>query len=171
MAAALAEIPLCPAPAVGSERSLSQDEVRQLLSLSGVERASVQVTGSERVALLVDHSRSAPGRSSQIGVSGVRQAIFETTAGHKPAVQRLAAASPKTLPAAATAPVRLVERGANVNVVARAAGVRIATSGKALQPGIAGETILVELEGNKEKVQARVVGPQAVEVAVAEKNR
>jgi flagella basal body P-ring formation protein FlgA len=59
-----------------------------------------------------------------------------------------------------------VERGSSVSVYARAAGVRIATSGKALAHGAAGETISVEMEGGKQRVQAKVVAPQAVEVVV-----
>jgi len=161
LAAALGEIPLCPAPAVGGERSLSQHDVRQLLVLSGVERADVNVGGSERVTIQAEKSLMHP--APQAGAAGVRQAAFQTQAK-------------KAQPAAPEPPAdklakreQLVDRGANVSVYARAAGVRIATSGKALQPGAAGETILVEME-NKEKVQARVVAAQAVEVAVPGKN-
>jgi flagella basal body P-ring formation protein FlgA len=60
---------------------------------------------------------------------------------------------------------RLVERGAIVSVHARAAGVRISTSGKAIEAGSTGDFVRVELADSKERVVARVVGPQEVEVA------
>ena len=161
LAAALGEIPLCPAPAAGGERSLSQQEVRQLLALSGVERADVNVSGSDQVTIQADQSRSPA--APQAGTPGIRQAAFQTQT-KKPQPTPVEPQGDKP-----TKREQLVERGATVNVVARAAGVRIATSGKALQPGAAGETILVELD-SKEKVQARVVASQAVEVAVPGKN-
>ena len=51
VAQSLAEIPLCPVPAAGSEKSLSQEDIRQLMALSGVDRKLAQVTGSETVAV------------------------------------------------------------------------------------------------------------------------
>jgi len=166
LAAALAEIPLCPAPAAGSEKTLSQHDVRQLLGLSGVERTDIQLTGSESVTLRTDTSRPQPSPSRALGMNGVRQAAFEKPTAMKPFATR---------PAAEIAPPApklelLIERGSSVNVLARAAGVRIAASGKALQPGAAGDTILIELADSKEKVQARVVAAQTVEIAVGGKN-
>jgi len=160
LAAALGEIPLCPAPAAGGERSLSQNDVRQLVALSGVERADVRITGSERVAILAEDVASPP-KSRHPHASGIRQAAFQSPTKKSPAETR--PALPETKPEL----VRLVERGASVNVFARAAGVRIATSGKALEAGAAGETISVELEGGREKVHARIVAAQTVEVLAA----
>ncbi len=157
LAAALAEIPLCPAPAAGGERSLSQHDVRQLLALSGVEPALVRITGSERVAILGENVASSLQPRHPLP-SGIRQAAFQSPAKKPPAAIRPA------LPEKAPEPAKLVERGASVNVFARAADVRVATSGKALEAGAAGETILVELEGGREKVHALIVAAQTVEV-------
>src|SRR5689334_16750080 len=54
-AQSLADLPLCPAPAAGRQRVLSQDEVRQLLEFSGVERKLVTITGSETVTISGNH--------------------------------------------------------------------------------------------------------------------
>jgi hypothetical protein len=157
LAAALGDIPLCPAPALGGERVMTQQDVRQLLALSGVERTDIRVTGSERVAVLGEHG-GLPGQSRPQRSAGVRQAAFELPATKTPAEFR--PATPGKQPEAAP----LVQRGASVNVYARAAGVRVATSGKALAAGATGDTIQVELEGGREKVHARVVAAQTVEV-------
>jgi flagella basal body P-ring formation protein FlgA len=168
LAAALAGIPLCPAPAEGEAKALSQEDVRQLLAISGLERTDVQVTGSEQVALIVDRSRVPAARPRQIGVSGVRQALFEAPVTREPVVARQPAARwPQATTAAA--PVKLIERGASVNVLARAAGVRVATNGKAMQPGALGDTIQIELADTKEKIQGRIIAPQMIEVVVAGK--
>ena len=65
-----------------------------------------------------------------------------------------------------TATKLAMEKGASVMVHAQTGGIRIRTSGKALEAGSSGETISVELADSKEKVLARIVGPQMVEVAV-----
>src|SRR5690349_15264730 len=57
IAGALADVALCPAPAAGQQRTLSQEEVRGLLLLSGLERKDCIVTGSESV--MVTGSTSA----------------------------------------------------------------------------------------------------------------
>jgi len=60
----------------------------------------------------------------------------------------------------------LIRRGEVVTVYARAAGIRVRTTGRALADGSEGELILVEtLEtGKREKFDARVTGAQVVEV-------
>jgi len=170
IAAALAEIPLCPAPAAGSQRSLSQHEVRQLLTFSGVETSAALVTGSETVTVIAEAASSALAAKRRLVATGIRQAVFatdvETTDKRPPA--RAAA----RLPIAASPDIKepssppLVDRGATVTVQARAAGVTITTSGKAVEAGGAGEAVLVELADTKQRVLARVTGPQAVEVTV-----
>jgi len=162
LAAALAEIPLGPAPAVGGEQTLSQHEVRQLLALSGVSRADVQVTGSERVVIAAATSTSSVHSPRGAAVTGVRQALFDPPATKKTPPPRTPAARPQ----AAAAPLNLVERGTGVSVYARKGGAAVWTSGKALAAGAAGETILIEIEGGKEKKPARVVAQQTVEVEV-----
>jgi len=169
IAESLAEIPLCPAPAAGSQRSFSQDDVRQLLALSGVERKTVQVTGSEAVTVTTDAaSRSATGTRRPIVATGIRQTAFEVDADVQKKPQPRSTPKPQDPPtsdAKKSAAPPVVERGAIVTVSARTAGVRITTSGKALEPGSTGDTVGVELVDTKQRVLARVTGPQAVEVS------
>jgi len=169
LAQALAETPLCPAPQAGQPRSLTQQELRQILLLSGVEK-SVAVTGSEAVSV----SSESAGRSPQLArrpvvASGVRQTAFEAeaeinqkAAGRTRARQPAPADDDKPSP---SAPV--IDKGAIVAVHAVAAGIRVSTSGKALEAGANGETIPIELADTKQRVQARIIGPQAVEVATS----
>jgi len=162
---ALGEIPLCPAPAAGRERSLHQYELRQLLKVSGVEPGRATVTGSEAVRIsfqAADHPLARIKRP--LAASGVRQAAFETSA--EPIDRTAVPKDPIPSEPARLSPKDgvLVERGAVVTVQARVAGVRITTSGKALDEGGAGATIGVELADSKQRVLAQVTGPQKVEV-------
>jgi len=166
---ALAEITLCPAPTPGGERTLSQAEAQELLALSGVDRKTANVTGSETVTVTAEGTaRLATGAKKPLVASGVRQAAFG--ADFEANRKRPAAATAK----AKIDPVQqdkeqklppVVEKGAVVTVSARTAGVKITTSGKALDDGATGETISVELTDGKQRVLARVSGPQAVEVS------
>jgi Chaperone for flagella basal body P-ring formation len=170
LSAALSDIPLCAAPAKGSERQFTQHEVRQLLALSGVE-AATQVTGSERVAILTEGSGIlAHSKRPRTAFATHRQAAFEAelTAGEQSRARQ--APKPLVRPAAKSTdepPLRLVERGALCTVHARAGSIRVTMPGKAMQAGALGETISVELDETKERVLARIVGSQVVEVAVA----
>src|SRR5262245_47257661 len=162
---ALGDIPLCPAPAAGCERSLSQHEVRQLLALSGVERAAVQVTGSERVTVLSEAAKgTAPLPRRPLVAGGVRQAVFEADVAKS---GKKTEAPPPTATEMKQSAAPLVARGSTVTVHARTAGVTVTTSGKAIEAGTAGESINVELADTKQRVLARVTGPQMVEVSVA----
>jgi len=164
----LADITLCPAPAPGGKRVLSQAEVQELLALSGVDRKTANVTGSETVTVTAEgHSRSPTGAKRPLVAAGLRQATFEAEveASRKPAVRAA------TKPQAALPPEDkdqkeppVVEKGTIVTVSARTAGVKITTSGKALDDGATGDTIGVELTDGKQRVIARVNGPQTVEV-------
>ena len=60
----------------------------------------------------------------------------------------------------------LVRRGDVVTVYARAAGIRVRTTGRAISDGSQGDLIAIEtLEtGSREKFDARVTGAQVVEV-------
>ena len=164
---ALAEIPLCPAPEAGRQRSFSQHDIRQLVGLSGVDAKAAHVTGSESVTVTAGAASAMPLGRRPLVASGVRQAVFESDVDSNrkhptaPSVARPVATPTidgKELP-------QLVERGAIVSVHARAAGVRISTSGKAVEGGSAGELIRVDLADSKERVVVRVIGPQEVEVA------
>ncbi len=165
LAQALAEVPICPAPAAGTERSLSQNDVRQLLAVSGLEYDRYRVAGHDAVTIRFDAAAPAIARRPLIA-SGVRQAIFTQDVEEKIKVVRPATA---TIAPAAAAPkssaAALVERNAVVTVIARTAGVRITASGKALEAGAAGDAINIELADTKQRVLARVTGPQTVELA------
>lgn len=177
LAEILADIPLRPAPAAGAVHTVSRQEVRQLLLLSGVAPAGLDLTGSDQVA--IQHAPGVGPIAPRRGLvaEGVRQAALEKEPGPERGVQQAdvrLAARPRPVPPRSAAPDAapgpddrpLVERGAQVSVVARTAGIRITTAGKALEAGKAGQQIQVELEDSKQRVLARVVGWQAVEVAV-----
>ncbi len=168
VANALSEITLCPTPASGHKRTLSQSEVQQLLTLSGVDRKTASVTGSETVTVTAEgSSRSASGGKRPLVAAGVRQATFEAEieANRKPASRVVT--KPQTEDVQENKEVKMppaVEKGAVVTVSARMAGVKITTSGKALDDGATGETISVELTDGKQRVLGKVSGPQTVEV-------
>jgi flagella basal body P-ring formation protein FlgA len=168
MAEALSEITLCPAPAAGAQRLLSQAEVREFLAVSGVDRKTANVTGSEIVTVTAEGiSRSAATGKRPIVAAGVRQAAFEADveANRKPPLRAVAKSQvPTTSENKEQRSPPVVEKGAIVTVSARAAGIKVTTSGKALDDGSTGETIGVELADSKQRVLARVSGPQAVEV-------
>src|SRR6478736_2505088 len=74
----LADLPLCPAPAAGRQRVLSQDDVRQLLEFSGVEKKLVTITCSETVTISAHHSHQSGTLARQpLVASGIRQTAFE----------------------------------------------------------------------------------------------
>jgi hypothetical protein len=172
LAQSLAELPLCPAPASGRQRLFTQDDVRQLLELSGVEKKSVTITGSETVTISAgDLQHTGVPAKQPLIASGVRQATFEA-----PLTTVAPAAKPRTTPintasqmssteeSKSTATTPLIEKGRGLTVLARSAGVQITTSGKAIDAGSLGDMIPVELADNKQRVVARVTGPQTVEL-------
>lgn len=59
---------------------------------------------------------------------------------------------------------RLVRRGETVTIRSIAAGIRVSTSGKALEDGSEGALVQVDLDDTHERIAARVVGMQQVEV-------
>jgi len=173
LAQSLADLPLCPAPAAGRQRVLSQDDVRQLLDFSGVEKKLVTITGSETVTISGNHSHQSGTLARQpLVASGIRQAAFEvpsapTQLAPKPAAAHSVATPPQLFQAddaklPATPP--LIEKGRGLTVLARTAGVQITTSGKAIDAGSVGDMINVELADSKQRVMARVTGPQTVEL-------
>lgn len=183
LAEVLADIPLRPAPQPGSLHTVSQQELRQLLVLSGVASSALELTGSDQV--VIQHAPAAGLVAPRRGLvaEGVRQAMLETTLEPDRSVQTAdlrqatnVRPAPARTPPQFASPVSaapqasddrpLVERGAQVSVVARTAGIRVTTTGKALEAGQAGQQIQVELEDSKQRVLARVVGWQTVEVTV-----
>ena len=164
---AIAEVPLCPAPPAGRERTLTAHDVQQMLALSGIERGECRVSGSEQVSIGWQAISASTAARRPVVATGVRQAIFTEQqpgdrSGGRPA--NVVSKQPESPPKPAAAPL-LVERGATVTIIARAAGVRITASGKALEGGAAGDAINVELADTKQRVLAKVSGPQTVELA------
>src|SRR4051812_49434992 len=117
VANALADIPLCPAPAAGQSKVVTQEEIRQLLDLSGVERATAVVTGSETTTI----TRESAPRQSQafkqpLVAGGVRQAAFEVEA-ELPKTQLVKPANLLTPTAGETKPIKtapMIEKGASL---------------------------------------------------------
>lgn len=167
---ALAEITLCPAPSPGITLSLTQTKVAELLALSGVDRKTANVTGSETVTVTAEAASRSGAASAKrpMVASGIRQAAFdlETEPTRKSPVTQAAKAQIGTQrddKDSRSPPI--IEKGSIVTVNARAAGVKITTSGKALDDGATGETIGIELADGKQRILARVSGPQMVEVS------
>ena len=152
----LAAIPLFPAPAAGKSRQLDRNQVRQLLSISGIDLKQLSLTGSETVVVQSGAGNSTSRPTNRGGEpSAIRLASLETAVpARRP---KPAAAEPLPLPP-------LVKRGESVTVHSRAAGVRITTSGKALSDGSLGAEIQIELADKRNKILARVAGPQTVEI-------
>ena len=151
----LAAIPLFPAPPAGRSRQLNRHEVRQLLAISGMDTATIAITGSELV-MVEGASRNAASRPVQRrGPSAIRLASLEITDP---------ASKPKTAATAPTPQPLLVKKGETVTIHSRAAGVRVTMSGKALGDGTLGSEIAVELDDKRTKIQGRIAGPQTVEV-------
>lgn len=168
LATALGAIALCPAPAIGGERTLSQHQLRQMLTLSEVDPKQITVTGSEEVVLLSESS-SPPVARRATSTMPVRQALYarENTAANISAQPGLLKPTPSEPAKPAVAAPRLIDRGAQVSVHSNRPGVRIVSSGKALSAGAEGETIPVELADSRERVFARIVGPRIVEILSA----
>ena len=73
---ALADVMLCPAPPAGEERTLSANDVRQMLSLSGVELRDFRIQGSESVTVRFQATAGLAPANRPVMVHGVRQAVF-----------------------------------------------------------------------------------------------
>ena len=153
----LAAVPLFPAPTAGKSRQLDRNQVRQLLSISGIDLKQLSLTGSETVVVQSGAgdlaSRTANRASGE--PSAIRLSSLET---------EIPARRPKPAAAESVVLPPLVKRGESVTVHSRAAGVRITTSGKALSDGLLGAEIQIELADKRNKILARVAGPQTVEI-------
>jgi hypothetical protein len=179
----LAQIPLCPTPPAGSPRTLSLAQVRELLATSGCDLAGIVLSGSSEVVVesATGQATSPPAargmaarhdRAVQRAVYIENQPAAAVTPLAGPAAPQPAVSAAGPSPASKTAALpRLVERGAIVTVHARRPGVEITAPGKTLGPAALGETVSVELEETRQRLLARVVGPQDVEVVAAAPSR
>jgi flagella basal body P-ring formation protein FlgA len=64
---------------------------------------------------------------------------------------------------------KLVQRNQTVTIHSLWPGVKVTASGKALADGTLGEAVLIEQPDSRERVLAKVIGPQTVEVRLATK--
>lgn len=160
----VANVMVCAAPSRSQDRTFTQQQVRQLLALSDVEMSRILVTGSEQVVIHGGEETQLPVKR-QLTARPVKTASFvEPSPAPSGAVAKPAAVESSIDRSSATAGV---QRGAAVSVHSNRPGIRIVTSGKALQAGQPGETISIELADSREKTWARVVGPKTVEIASA----
>jgi hypothetical protein len=168
---ALGAIAVAPAPAAGSSRELSQQELRQILTISGIERTRYVLTGSESVLLEVkgDLVSRPVARQTLTDIRTVAAELEIVPAEKRKLRPQAYAERPKQPRLPQPAPPRLVERGAALTVYSRAAGVQITEPGKSLGHGSMGETIPVELADSRERILAKIVGPQTVEVGLPSK--
>jgi hypothetical protein len=147
----LADLALFPSPGEGKSRLLRRQELIQLLSLCDMPVREWRFGGADTVEI---RTGGKPAKTIvRPALHLIPSQSLVRKADHK-AKQSPDQAQP------------LVKRNSLVTVHSIAAGVRVTTSGKTLADAAKGQPVLVELDDNKEKVLARVVGPQLVEIRV-----
>jgi len=157
---ALADLALFPVPATGKSRVLKRQELQQLLALCEIDPRDVQLAGAETVII---HAGSAVQKTI------IRPALHLIPAA---AYIKSGPAGPPERPAPASKPERLpklVQRNQAVTIHSLWPGVKVTASGKALADGTLGEAVLIEQADGRERVLAKVIGPQTVEVRPATK--
>ena len=155
---ALAEIPLCPAPAAGQPAIAVAARCAANASGSAAsKRRTAAVTGSETVTVLPNGGRSASlAASGRSLLRAFARRHFEAERRAEPS--RRSRSSVKLRHDARSErqrtgnPPPIVDHGASVTVHGPHGGRTITTSGKALEAGAAGETICVELADTKQRV-------------------
>jgi len=152
---ALADLALFPVPAAGKSRELKRQELQQLLALCEIDPRDVQLAGAETVII-----RAGSAEQKTI----IRPALHLIPAT---AYIKTGSAQPSERPAATSKsdPLpRLVQRNQVVTIHSLWPGVKVTASGKALADGTLGEAVLIEQADSRERVLAKVIGPQTVEV-------
>jgi hypothetical protein len=129
----------------------------QLLSLCDVAVRDWRFTGAESVSI-----RSGSVESKAI----IRPAYHLIPSRSQVRVNFKQAGAGETGGAPASEREALVQRNGAVTIQSLAPGVRITTYGKALGDAALGDSVLVEQSDSRQKVLARVVGPQLVELRV-----
>lgn len=162
-----AELVLFPTPERNTSRTISRQELVELLTLCDLSPRKVQIIGADKVTI---HPATAERRHV------VRPALHLIPDSSHLRTEPVSPASVRTARTAAIAPLAppeekpaLVRRNGAVTVHCLAAGVRVSTSGKSLADAAQGEQVLVELADSREKVLAQVLGPQVVQIQVAAK--
>jgi hypothetical protein len=151
--ATLGNLVLFPAPGTGRTLELTRQELRQLLALCDVDPRTCQLTGADTVVISAEQS---PTRSI------VRPALHLIPS--RAYIDKPTAAANKPANSTTDEPAKLVERNGAVTIHSIWPGVKITASGKSLADAALGESVLVVQTDSKEKLLAKVVGPQIVEV-------
>jgi len=155
-ATALGDLVLFPVPGAGKSRQLRGQELRELLALCGVEAGEVTLSGAESVVI---HAGAAETTTI------IRPALHLIPA--RAYIKRGAASAELRKDPAKDAPAKLVGRNQAVSIHSLWPGVKVTASGKALADGALGESVLIEDADTRERVLAKVVGPQTVEIRPA----
>ena len=154
-ASSLAHLALFPAPSAVKPKQLRRQELIELLALCEVDVRALEFTGAESVVI-----RSGPATERTI----IRPALHLIPASSY--VQKSPAYLDPRAAAAAkpTDEAQLVRRNTAVTIHSIWPGVKVTASGKSMADGALGESVLVEQANSKQRVLAKVVGPQTVEL-------
>ena len=152
----LADLTLFPAPAPGKSRLLRRQELQQLLSLCEVDVRDVQWAGADRVEI-----RAGEAEPRTI----VRPALHLIPASTY--IKKESASLARPTAEKPEEPAKLVSRNQAITIHSHWPGVKVTASGKALADGTLGESILIEQADNRERVLAKVIAPQTVEIRPA----
>lgn len=151
----LADLVLFPVPAAGKPRELNRQDLRQLLDLCGVDVREVELTGADVVVI---HAGSVEHQTIvRPALHLIPASRYITTAAQNSEDKATAAKKPES-------PPKLVAHNQSVSIHSIWPGVEVTASGKALGGGALGESILVEQADSRQRVLAKVVGPQTVEL-------
>jgi hypothetical protein len=156
----LADLALFPTPAAGKSRELKRQELRQLLALCEINLRDVHLAGAETVVI-----RAGSAEQKTIirpALHLIPAAAYIKTGPAQPAERPGPTSKPNPLP-------KLVQRNQAVTIHSLWPGVKVTASGKALADGTLGEAVLIEQPESRERVLAKVIGPQTVEVRPATK--
>jgi hypothetical protein len=152
--AELAELALFPSPGPGKTLELTRQELRQLLTLCDVDPRTYQISGAESIVISAEKSPARSIARPALHLIPSRAYINQSTApiASKPTGSKDDEST------------KLVERNGAVTIHSIWPGVKITAAGKSLADAALGESVLVVQTDSKEKLLAKVVGPQTVEV-------
>jgi Chaperone for flagella basal body P-ring formation len=152
---ALADLALFPAPSTGKPRELKRQELQQLLALCEIDPRDVQLIGAEMVVI-----RAGSAEQKTIirpALHLIPATAYIKSGSAQPSETPVPSSKSERLP-------RLVQRNQVVTIHSLWPGVKVTASGKALADGTLGEAVLIEQADSRERVLAKVIGPQTVEV-------
>jgi hypothetical protein len=156
----LADLALFPAPPAGKSRKLARQDLRQWLAWCDVDPGEVEISGAETVVI---HGGSNDTKTIiRPALHLIPAQAYIKSGPARPQEKSAAAGEPES-------PARLVSRNQAVTIHSIWPGVKVTAQGKALADASLGESILVEQESSRERVLAKVIAPQTVEVRPATK--